>query len=138
MEAAVHEIPGKLRVAFDMDAKAIIDRWETFAVTLEEFRDAVLIRGVTYGSRYGVRAWIVDSSAAKGAFPPAVQLLIEKEVFPTFAKIGVKQFLTITSKSAITNLSIMNFVSKLGPNGIELIETGSVSDALTIIKNTKR
>jgi len=130
MDQSIHEIAGKLKVSFNSEVCAVIDQWSSYAVTVDEFRDAVLKRGVDYGKSHGVRAWIVDSSTAKGAFSPEIQVAIEQEVFPMFAKIGVKYFLTITSQSALTNLSIKTYTSKLGPNGISLVEVKSIADAV--------
>ena len=127
----VYEIPGKLKVAWNDEVKAMIDTWIDYAVSLEEFRGAVLEKGVEYGKARGVRAWIVDSSGAKGVFQQEIQDFIGSDVFPAFASIGVKYFITISSEvSALTNMTVKSYSSRTGPNGLELIELSSVADAV--------
>ncbi len=130
----IHEIPGKLSVNWDAEAHAVVDTWSTYFVSLEEFKDAVLIKGVNFAKTHGAKAWIVDSSQAKGVFSPEIQDLIGKEVFPAFAKINIKYFITVTSQSAATKLSISAYTSKLGPNGIKLVEATSAKDAIEWLK----
>ena len=89
----VYEIPGKLSVKWEDSVKAVIDTWTSYSVTLEEFKEAVLSKGVGYASPRGVKAWIVDSSQAKGSFTQEIQSFIGSDVFPKFAKIGVKYFI---------------------------------------------
>ena len=126
----VHEIPGKLRVHWINDVKAILDTWQSYFVTLTQFREAVMDKGLTHARAYMGKAWIVDSSKAKGAFPEEIQHFIETECLPAFAKHGIRHFMTISSASAVTNLSIGNYTSKLGPAGIQLVEAVSVDGAV--------
>ena len=125
----VYDIPGKLTVEHDATTRAIIDTWSTYAVTLDEFREAVLTRGLSHAKLYKAQAWIVDSSRAVGAFSPEINKLIANEVFPAFVKNGIKYFLTITSHSALTKLSIAGYTSQVGPSGMKLVETRSAADA---------
>jgi hypothetical protein len=46
----------------------MVDTWTTYNVSLEEFKDAVLVKGVNYARANGGVAWIVDSSKAQGVF----------------------------------------------------------------------
>lgn len=132
---SVYEIPGKLKVTWNDEAKAIIDTWTSYSVTLDEFKEAVLVQGVNHGKSHGVKAWIVDSSQAKGSFKQEIQDFIGSDVFPTFAKIGVKYFITIASQeSAITRMSIKHYQAKTGPNGLELVELPSAADAIEWLK----
>lgn len=130
MREKIHTIPGKLEVAWDPGVRAVIDTWTSYAITLDQFRDAVLEKGLTYAKAHRGRAWIVDSSTAHGAFPQEVQAFIGSDVFPTFSKNGIKYFLTIVSKSAVTNISIKDYTSKLGPHGIQLVEVPSTEMAV--------
>lgn len=131
----VHEIPGVLRVEWNDDAKAMIDTWSNYMITVPQFREAILEKGVAHGKVYKSQAWIVDSSRAKGAFPQDVQKLIETEVFKTFAAIGVKYFITIKSASAITNMSIDRYTAQCGPAGLQMIELPDQDTALQWLKN---
>lgn len=126
---AVYSIPGKLNVQWLPQVRAIVDGWQTYAVTLAEFREAVLVRGLSHARQNKGCAWIVDSSAAKGVFSEEIQRFIGSDVFPAFAKNGITHFITISSSSSLTNMSISAYKAKLGPNGIKLVELGSVEQA---------
>ena len=130
----VHEIPGTLLMEWNDEVKATIDTWSTYSITVQQFRDAILGKGVANAKAQGGRAWVMDASKAKGAFPSDVQKLIEAEVFKTFAKIGVKYFITIKSTSAITNMSIKSYTTHVGPCGIELVEVPDVAKAIAWLK----
>jgi len=116
------------------DAHAIVDGWTSYGVSLAEFREAVLVRGLGYAKQKRGRAWIVDSSRAKGLFSDDIQRFIGTDVFPAFAKAGSKYFATISSSSSLTNLSMGTYKARLGPNGIQLAEPGSVGQALQWLK----
>jgi len=131
----VFEITGKLNVAFDTEHKAIIDKWTNYGVTLAQFEDAVLKKGLDYAKAHGAKSWIVDSSAAKGAFSQEIQDCIGSKVFKKFSENGIKHFVTITSQSAVTNLSIKNYQAKAGPHGLKLVEATNLEDALKWLKS---
>lgn len=126
----VYSVPGMLDVAWHSDAKAIVDTWSSYDISLDDFKEAVLNKGLTFAGPKGVQAWIVDSSQASGAFSQEIQAFIGSEVFPAFAKVGVKYFITITSQvSAITKMTVRTYQAKTGPHGIKLVEAGSVDEA---------
>ncbi|MGA3343736.1 MAG: hypothetical protein ABSC76_02605 [Terracidiphilus sp.] len=131
---AVHEIPGILLVEWNEEGKAMIDTWSTYMIQVPQFREAILTKGIAYAKAHGARAWIVDSSKAKGAFPQEVQTLIETEVFKAFASIGIKYFITIKSASAVTNMSIGRYTANLGPFGIKMVEVPDVDKAIAWLK----
>ena len=130
----VFEIPGTLLVEWNDEVKATIDTWTNYVIKVEQFREAILQKGVANARANGGRAWVMDASKAKGAFPAEVQKLIEAEVFKTFAKIGVKYFLTVKSASAITNMSIKNYTTHIGPSGLQMVEVPDVSKAIAWLK----
>lgn len=125
----VHEIPGKLKCEWDPKARAIVDTWTDYNVTLDEFREAVLVKGLSYSAMNGGRAWIVDSSQATGAFSQEIQSFIVSDIFPAFQKKGVKYFMTITSETAITKMTVSQYASKAGPCGLQLVQGRSASGA---------
>ncbi|MER2564592.1 MAG: hypothetical protein ABTQ32_27945 [Myxococcaceae bacterium] len=131
----IHQIAGKLTVQFEPSLKAVVDTWTSYFVTLDEFRDAVLVKGMGYAHPRGVQAWIVDSSRAKGAFSPECQAFIASDVFPSFAKHGVKYFITINSESAVTKMTVREYQSKAGPHGLKLVEVKNLSDALEWLRH---
>ncbi|HTY37459.1 MAG TPA: hypothetical protein VMH23_10125 [Bacteroidota bacterium] len=131
----IYTVPGKIDVEWRDDVKAVVDTWTTYSVSKDEFREAVLVRGVNYAKSHKVVAWIVDSSKAVGTFSQEIQDFIGTDVFPTFAKIGVKYFITITSKvSALTKMTIATYSAKTGPNGLKLVEFNNVDDAVAWLK----
>jgi hypothetical protein len=134
MRTKIFEVPGKLLCEWDAEAKVVIDTWTTYEVSLAEFKEAVLINGVNYAKANGVKAWIVDSHNATGAFSEEIQNFIGTDVFPTFAKIGVKYFMTIDSGSLITNKNIKTYSAKVGPSGMKLIDGQTAEGAIEWIK----
>jgi hypothetical protein len=131
----VHSIPGKLEVTWQNDVKAIIDTWSNYNVTLDEFKDAVMVKGLKHAKANGGVAYIVDSSSAKGAFSQEIQSFINSDVFPAFAKNGIKYFITITSQiSSVTKMSIKSYTAKAGPHGLKLVELNSAKDAVEWLK----
>jgi len=134
----IHTIEGKLKVKWNNEVKAIIDTWYNYFITLGQFKEAVLEKGLEHAKANGGIAWIVDSSNAKGAFSKEIQEFIGNEVFPAFAKNGIKYFITITSKeSAITRMSVANYSAKTGPNGLKLLEVNNVDEAIEWLKLQK-
>jgi hypothetical protein len=130
----VHEIPGILLVEWNDEAKTMVDTWSTYAIKVPQFREAILEKGIAYARSHGGKAWVMDATKAKGAFSPDLQKLIETEVFKAFASIGIKYFVTIKSSSAITNMSIQNYTSHLGPNGIQMVEVPDKTKAIEWLK----
>jgi hypothetical protein len=133
----VHEIPGVLLVEWNEEVKTIIDTWSTYMIQARQFREAILIKGLAQAKAFGARAWVVDSSKAKGAFPQDVQTLIETEVFKAFAVIGIKHFISVKSASAITNMSLSRVTAQLGPCGLQMVETPDVNSAITWLKENQ-
>lgn len=131
---SVYTIPGKLDVDFNSEVRAIVDTWTTYFVTLQEFRVAVLEKGITYAKANQGQAWIVDSSKATGAFSKEIQDFIGTDAFPTFSKAGIKYFLTINSQSALTKMTVANYAAKTGPNNLQLVEASSVEGAIDWLK----
>ena len=132
----IHEIPGKVQFAFDDGS--MLDTWTSYSVSMDEFREAIFDKALPFARTKGVRAWIVDSSQAKGAFAPEIQSFIGSDVLPSFGSAGVKYFVTISSQvSAVTNLTVRNYQAKTGPNGIQLVEVGSVDEAREWLANNR-
>ncbi len=130
----IYEIPGKVFSSWEPSVKAMIDTWSSYAVSLAEFKEVVLSKGVSHAKLNGAKAWIVDSSQATGAFSKEIQSFIGSDIFPAFAKIGIKYFITITSQSAITRMSISSYTEKAGPNGLSLLEVSSTEQAFEWLK----
>jgi len=130
----IYSIPGKLEVTWREDVKAVVDTWSNYVVTLEEFREAVLVKGMGYARSNGGVAWIVDASVAKGALSKEIKTFIDSDVFPVFARNGIKYFITITSQvSAITRMTVSSY-SEAGHYGIKLLEAKSVEEAVMWLK----
>lgn len=130
----VHSVPGKLEVYWEEKAKAIVDVWSSYYISLAEFKEATIGKGLEYAKSHGGHAYIVDSSNAKGAFTQEIQDFIDSDIFPAYAKGGIKFFITITSESAVTKLTVSSYSAKLGPHGIQLVEVDSVGSAVEWLK----
>ena len=131
----IYEIKGKMTVNWNGDVKAIVDTWNDYSVPLEDFSEAVLVKGLDHARANGGVAWIVDSSNATGVFSQEIQAFIASTVFSTLATNGIKYFITITStRSAITRLTVSSYTAKLGPSGIQLLEVNSVDEAIEWLK----
>ncbi|HLP17472.1 MAG TPA: hypothetical protein VK470_14505 [Bacteroidota bacterium] len=131
----IHSILGKMDTHWLADVRAILDTWHSHAVSLEEFQTAVYEKGLSHSKAAKGRAWIVDSSNAKGVFSNEIQNFIGTHIFPSFAKWGVKYFITVHPKDALAKLTVKKYTEKAGPNGIKLVETTSLEDALVFLKN---
>jgi hypothetical protein len=130
----IHEILGVVVVEWNEETKTVVDTWTSYTIKVSEFREAILTKGLAYAKAQHARAWVVDSSKAKGAYPPDVQDLIAKEVFKEFAGIGIKYFVTIKSDSAIANLAFNRVTAQLGPYGIQMVEVPDLSGAIAWLK----
>jgi hypothetical protein len=128
------EIPGVLLVEWNEESKTVVDTWSSYFIQVPQFREAILNKGLSFAKSNRARAWVVDSSKARGAFPHEVQQLIETEVFKAFASIGIKYFITIKSSSAIANMAMSRVVSQLGPCGILMVEVPDLNTAIAWLK----
>lgn len=126
----IHAIPDKLEVTWNQEVRAIIDTWSSYSVQLEEFREAILNKGLAYAAQHGGRAWIVDSSHATGALPQSVQEFISAEVFPAFAGAGIRHFLSINATSPIARIAVSTYTAKVRPCGLTLVEPASLQEAI--------
>lgn len=130
------EIPGKVVANWLPEHHAMLDEWANYFVSLAEFREAVMVRGLNASKKSGGRAWIVDSRNAKGVFPDDVQQYIASTCFKEFMKAGVKYFITIRSKvSATTNMTIERYERQAGPAGIQLVTVDTLEQALAFLSD---
>ena len=117
------------------DVHAILDTWTDYYVSLDEFKDAVLIKGLSFAKTHGGRAWIVDSLNAKGVFPQEIQQFITSDVFKAFFDNGIKFFITIKPNvPGLTSMTVRSYSANAGPAGIKLIDVSSVADAKMWLK----
>lgn len=131
----IYEVEGKLKITWDAEARAIIDTWESYDISLDDFREAVLVRGLSHSKANQGRAWIVDSSRAKGTFSQKIQNYINSDIFPAFSLNGVLYFITIPPKTdPNTMLTVKQYQSVTGLNGLQLIEKDNVEEALLWLK----
>jgi len=134
----VHTIPKKLTVTWQEDIKAIIDTWQSYFVTIFEFEQAVLVKGLNHAKANGGIAWIVDSSNAIGAMPKFIIDFIDERVFPEFVKNGIKYFITIsTGATKIAQKTILEYSERTHRNGLILVEVQSTEEAIKWLKDRK-
>jgi hypothetical protein len=109
----------------------VLYEWANYFVTLTEFRSAVFDKALDFSKQQGGRAWIVDSSKAKGVFSDDIQQFIATQGFKLMFQKGVKHFITIRSAvSTTTNMTIARYEKVAGPAGIGLVTVDSLEDAL--------
>ncbi len=133
----IHEVPGTVVVEYNDKVKAMVDTWSSYTISAEQFREAILKKGVANAKLHGARAWVMDASKAKGAFSSDIQKLIESEVFKVFAGIGIKYFITVKSGSTITNMSIDRYAAHVGPSGLKMVEVPDAAAAVAWLEKNK-
>ncbi len=127
---SIHEIPGKLLATWLGDVRAVLDTWTTYDISLEDFRETVVVKGVDYARAHGGVAWIVDSSTAVGAFSEEIQTFIVTDVFPAFARAGIRYFITIDSQvSVATRRTVARYSMHPKIYGLQLVQVESVEAA---------
>ncbi len=132
----IFEIPRKLKVTWDPKVKAIIITWLSYIISDEEFKTAVLTKGLNYAKTNNANAWIVDASKARGLFKQSQIDIIDNEIFPAFAKNGIKYFITIKPETSIfTEQTVKKFSALTGPHGLKLIETANINQAIMWLRN---
>lgn len=134
----VYSIPGKLKVTWDPNVKAIVDTWTSYSISLDDFREAVLVKGLDHAKANGGIAWIVDSSSAEGVFSQEIQDYIGSDIFPAFVKNGIKYFITIDPVIPVTRLTVNTYKKKAGPGGLELVEVPNVNEAKRWLKEAMK
>ena len=126
----IYSIPGKLVVTWEASVRAVVDTWTDYEITVEEFKTAVLEKGLGYAKANRGQAWIVDSRTSVGNFTGECQAFIDSDIFPAFAASGIKYFITIKSENPLTNLTIRSYQAKTGPHGLQLVEVSNIEDAV--------
>jgi hypothetical protein len=134
MSQKLHDIPTKMTAYWIAEHRCVLDEWANYFVTLAEFKEAVMVKGLAASKQHGGRAWVVDSRNARGVFPEEVQQYIANTCFQEFMKAGVKFFITIRSKSASTNLGIQRYEKQAGPAGIQLVTVESPEAAFEFLE----
>ena len=130
----IYNVPGKLTVTWEASVRAVVDTWTDYEVTVDEFKTAVLDKGIGYAKANDGQAWIVDSRKAVGNFSGECQDFIDSDIFPVFAAAGIKYFITIKAENPLTNLTVRSYQAKTDSHGLELVEVASVEDAVEWLK----
>jgi len=129
----IYEVPGKLEVYWRQDVKAIWDKWLNYAVSLDEFCEGIMVKGLQHAKTNKAIAWIADGSDAKAVFSHEIQDYIASDVFRTFVSIGVKYFISVEPKSALAKLGVKRYESQVGPHGLQLVVTASLDNAIAFL-----
>jgi hypothetical protein len=116
------------------DVRAIWDKWISYNVTLAEFKQSIMVKGLAVAKARHAVAWIADASEARGVFSQEIQDYIARDVFKSFALIGIKYFVSVQAKSATTKLGVMRYQTQLGPHGIQLVEVASIEGAFAFLQ----
>lgn len=132
----ISEIKNKMIQTWNSEVCAVIDTWQNYYVSLDDFKNSISSGFEKCKNNNGI-AWIVDSSKATGNFSREIQNFIGTDVFPNFLKNGIIYFITIPAENPLTKLTVMNASSKAGPNGVTLVEVNNIESAIKFLKNKK-
>jgi len=131
----IYEIPGKLTVYWDENVLTIVDVWNNYYIRIDEFQQAVMVKGLDHAKANGGLAWVVDSSDAEGKFSENILNYIGEDVFPTFVKNGIKYFITIKPvHSPVAAFNVTSYSMKTAAAGLKLIEMPDLDSALAWLK----
>lgn len=135
MRKEIYNVAGKMVGEHDTNVQAMVDTWESLLISVDHFQSSIVEVGVPYAKTHGITTWIVDTSAAIGAFKMDVQKFIEETVAPSFAAIGIKYFIIILPASAIGKMSAKKVAqTNDAQEGMQTIEVFSWEDALKAAK----
>lgn len=134
----IFEIPEKLTVEWNNEAKAIIDTWTSYSVSLEDFNTGIK-KGINHLVANGGTAWIIDSRKSKGQFSKEIQDFIVTDILPNLSKNGVKYFMTIDSFDDITKTTVDHYIKKASEVGVKVIKGSSVKGAINwLVRNVRQ
>lgn len=134
----VLEIPRKMTCNYHEEASAMIDTWESFVVSKDDFKHYILDKALSFARSKNVKAWIIDATRSKGVFTKELLSFIENEVHPTFFKNGIKYFISIKpQESAFAELTEKSYTNSLSNSGLRLITCSTIDEAIEWIKNNK-
>jgi hypothetical protein len=135
----LYEYPERVRVEWNEETKALVVRVFTYRGTVEVFREIVVDHLFDLTKEKGARAWIVDSSEATGAFHARSREILEREVFPAIAKLGVKYLITIPSEvSPIAVMTVESYAAGAAAIGMEAVEVRSIDEGIEWLKRNAR
>jgi hypothetical protein len=129
--------PGKVVSYWVQAERVVVDEWESFFISLAEFRKAIFDTALPQAKQYGATAWIVDTRAARGVLPDDVQAFIGDAGHRLFAAAGIKHFITVRPKSATAALSLQRVEKQVGPNGMQLVCVGSLDEAFQFLQGAR-
>lgn len=130
-------VPGKVTSSWIAQDLTVIDEWESFFITLPQFREAIFDVALPKGAQLGATAWIVDTRNAKGVLPDDVHAFIGTKGHALFAAKGIKFFITVRPKSATAALSFQRVEKVVGPSGMQLVMVDSVEEALEFVRTER-
>lgn len=129
------EIPNKLELSCNDDVSAIITTWSSYTISNDDFKKAILEEGLQYAKQNNCKAWIVDSSKAKGLFKKEQLEFIDNEVFPKLSECGIKHFISIKpTDSLFTELTVKRYTSMSSSHNLQLVEADNINQAVNWLK----
>ncbi|MBD3409649.1 MAG: hypothetical protein GF419_05525 [Ignavibacteriales bacterium] len=127
----LYEYPGRALVEWNAETNALVIHVYNYSGTVEVFREIVVERLFGLTKEKSPNAWIVDSSAATGAFQARSREILETEVFPAVASLGVGYLLVIPSAvSPLATMTVESYAAGAEDIGITTVEVGSVAEAI--------
>ncbi len=136
MKREIYSIPGKLVTHYHSDTRTIIDTWTDMSVSLEEWKSTIYDIGImNFAAQNGAKAWITDTSNAKGVFNRDIQEFRAKTSAAAMEKSGIKCFFTVLPQSAISKLAAYQTSKNYAGHGSMTSHTvNSLDEAFAIRK----
>lgn len=131
-------VPGKVVSSWLASEHTVIDAWESFFITLADFKKAIFDTALPQAAKLGATAWIVDTSKAKGVLADDVLAFITGQGHALFAAKGIKHFITVRPKSATAALSFQRVEKVVGPSGMQLVTVDSVEAAIEFLRAERK
>lgn len=132
----LYKVPGKVVGHHHPDINAIVDTWDSMAISLEEWKSTIFEIGIMdYAPKHGVTTWVIDTRHSSGIFYPEVQEFREKVAAQKLVENGVRFLFVIQSRSVLGKSSgrkTTELYSK--QNNLISFQVASIEEALDIVK----
>ena len=130
-------VPGKVVSSWLPEERVVIDTWESFFISLPDFRTAIFETALPAAVALGADAWIVDTHDARGVFSDDVQHFIATKGHALFAERGIRYFITVRPRRTAPGLSLQHVEDTVGPAGMQLVTVDSVDAALAFVRKER-
>lgn len=131
----IHTIPDRVKITWRDDINAITEAWTSCDVTVDEFKEAILIKGLGYARDHAARAFIVDTSLCTDSFSGEVEEFIKTTLLPALADNLIKYYITTDLNfHEIAKAGISSLPRESGPGSLETLHVHGIKDAVMWLK----